>query len=107
LLPTQGWIFMTEPCAMTDARVQVYGLIGEPLLGLRLACYTGSSVSLRELGERIVFTFIRVAFARRKTAITVRLGYLEQGASRKYRLRCVPRTLKEVDVERTDGCDVA
>jgi hypothetical protein len=37
----------------------------------------------------------------------VALGYLEQGASRKYRLGCVPRTQKEVDVERTDGCDAA
>lgn len=37
----------------------------------------------------------------------VALGYLEQNVSRKYRLGRVPRTQKEVDVERTDGCDAA
>lgn len=35
------------------------------------------------------------------------LGYLEQETTRKYRLGRVPRTQKEVDVERTDGCDAA
>jgi DNA-binding IclR family transcriptional regulator len=43
----------------------------------------------------------------RYVSTLVALGYLEQGAGRKYRLGCVPRTLKEVDVERTDGCDAA
>ena len=41
-------------------------------------------------------------------AITlVALGFLKQDALHKYRLSRVPRTLKEVDVERTDGCDTA
>jgi DNA-binding IclR family transcriptional regulator len=34
----------------------------------------------------------------------VALGYMEQTVDRKYRLGRVPRTQKEVDVERADGC---